>query len=69
MANVDHKIPGVRIYPDSTQLVVDDGLPMFLHGSISGRVSDFLYIFRCMMPVFAGLHFCRRFRSRHSERS
>ena len=40
------EIHGVRIYPKSVQVVQGKGAPIFVHGRVDDRVSDFFYIFR-----------------------
>ncbi len=48
------KIHGVRIYPQSVKVVPGKGSPIFVHGRVSEKCSDFFYIFRAFAPVLQG---------------
>ena len=47
-------IHGLRIYPQSVEVVRGDGAPIFVHGRVSEEWSDFFYIFRPLAPVLRG---------------
>ena len=40
------KIHGLRIYPQSVDVIRGHGAPIFVHGSVSDDCSDFFYTFR-----------------------
>ena len=48
------KIHGVRIYPQSVSVVPGKGAPIFVHGSVDDRCSDFFYIFRPIAALWHG---------------
>jgi hypothetical protein len=50
------KIHGVRIYPDSVDVVQGEGGPMYIRGSVTEECSDFFYIFRGIAALWRG-HF------------
>jgi hypothetical protein len=46
------KIHGVRIYPKSVSRVKGHGAPIFVHGSVDERITDFYYIFGPLAPLW-----------------
>ncbi len=48
------KIHGLRIYPQSVQVVRGVGAPIFVHGRVSEDCSDFFYAFRSLASVWRG---------------
>ena len=55
------KIHGVRIYPQSIDIVHGDAAQILLHGRASEEWSDFYYIFRSLSPVFRHHFFANDF--------
>jgi hypothetical protein len=48
------KIHGLRICPQSVNVLPGHGAPIFVHGSVSEECSDFFYIFRPLAPILRG---------------
>jgi hypothetical protein len=48
------KIHGVRVYPQSVEVVQGDGAPIFVHGSVVENCSDFFYTFRPLGSLWHG---------------
>jgi hypothetical protein len=55
------KIHGLRIYPQSVDILEGDGAPIFVHGSVSDDCSDFYYIFRPTAHLWCGHFFANDF--------
>jgi hypothetical protein len=55
------KIHGLRIYPQSVNLVRGAGTPIFIHGGVSEDYSDFFYAFRPLASVWRGHFFANVF--------
>ena len=55
------KIHGLRIYPQSVEVIKGDGAPILLHGSVVEDCSDFFYAFRCLAAVWRGHLFAKDF--------
>ena len=45
-----NSVPGIRFYPSSISVETNGGTPIFLHGTIQGKRSDFDYIFEPLYP-------------------
>ncbi len=61
------KIHGLRIYPQSVEVVKGDGAPIFVHGSVADDCSDFFYTFRALAPVWRGHFFAKDFGVSYGE--
>jgi hypothetical protein len=61
------RIHGVRIYPQSVDIVKGDGAPIFVHGRVADDCSDFFYTFRPLAPVWCGHFFARDFGVSYDE--
>jgi hypothetical protein len=48
------KIHGLRIYPQSVEVIRGNGAPIFVHGSVSEDCSDFFYTFRPLASMLRG---------------
>jgi hypothetical protein len=55
------KIHGLRIYPQSVEVIRGDGGPIFLHGRVSEDWSDFFYAFHPLASVWRGHFFANDF--------
>src|SRR6188768_2309556 len=62
------KIHGLRIYPQSVEVVRGDGAPIFVHGSVSDDCSDFFYTFRPLASVWRGHLFAETFGVSYDEK-
>ncbi|HWQ92076.1 MAG TPA: hypothetical protein VN673_10420 [Clostridia bacterium] len=62
------KIHGLRIYPQSVEVVRGDGAPIFVHGHVSEDCSDFFYTFRPMASVWRGHLFAETFGVSYDEK-
>ena|SRR5215469_3240411 len=60
------KIHGIRIYPQSVEVVRGFGAPIFVHGSVSDDCSDFFYTFRPLASLWRGHLFAKDF-TRYGE--
>ena len=47
-------IYGLRIYPQSVEVIRGQGSPIYVHSSVDEQYSDFFYIFRSFTPVLSG---------------
>jgi hypothetical protein len=61
------KIHGLRIYPQSVNVVKGDGAPIFVHGRVSENCSDFFYAFRPLTSVWRGHLFAKDFGVSYGE--
>ena len=55
------KIHGLRIYPQSVDIVRGAGSPIFVQGRVSEDCSDFFYAFRPLAPAWRGHFFAETF--------
>src|SRR5690242_10364921 len=55
------KIHGLRVYPQSVEVVRGHHAPIFVHGSVSDDCSDFFYTFRALAAVWQGHFFANHF--------
>jgi hypothetical protein len=55
------KIHGLRIYPQSVNVIRGDGAPIFVHGHVSEDCSDFYYAFRPTAHLWRGHYFANDF--------
>jgi hypothetical protein len=62
------KIHGIRIYPQSVEVVRGVGAPIFVHGSVSDDYSDFFYAFRPLAALWRGHVFANDFAVGYDER-
>jgi hypothetical protein len=62
------KIQGIRIYPQSVEVVRGVGAPIFVHGSVSDDYSDFFYAFRPLAALWRGHVFANDFAVGYDER-
>lgn len=62
------KIHGLRIYPQSVEVIRGDGAPIFVHGSVSENCSDFFYSFRPLAPAWHGHLFANEFGMSYDEK-
>jgi hypothetical protein len=53
------KIHGIRIYPQSVEIVPGEGAPIYVHGSVSEDCSDFFYTFRPLASSWCGHLFAK----------
>jgi hypothetical protein len=51
---IPREIHGLRVYPQSIEVVQGVGAPILVHGSVSDECSDFFYIFRPLAAVLRG---------------
>ncbi|MBD2101617.1 hypothetical protein [Leptolyngbya sp. FACHB-261] len=50
------KIHGLRVYPQSVEVIQGDSAPIFVHGSVSEDCSDFFYTYvSSLVQVFLPL--------------
>jgi hypothetical protein len=61
------KIYGLRIYPQSVEVVRGDGPTMYVHGSVSEDCSDFFYVFRSLATAWGGHLFAKDFDMSYDE--
>jgi hypothetical protein len=61
------KIHGLRIYPQSVEVVRGDGAPIYIHGRVSEDCSDFFYAFRSLAPAWSGHFFAKDFGVSYDE--
>ena len=61
-------IHGLRVYPQSVEVVGGDGAPIYVHGSVSDDCSDFFYTFRPLASVWHGHLFAETFGVSYDER-
>jgi hypothetical protein len=62
------KIHGIRIYPQSVEVVRGVDGPIFVHGSVSDDCSDFFYTFGPLASLWRGHVFADDFLIVHDER-
>ncbi|MDD1751052.1 MAG: hypothetical protein LUO89_14405 [Methanothrix sp.] len=55
------KIYGVRIYPQSVDVIQEGGAPIFVHGSVAEDCSNFFYIFSPLSSLWCGHFFADSF--------
>lgn len=61
------KIHGLRIYPQSVDVVRGVDAPIFVHGRVSEECSDFFYTFRPLAPHWRGHIFAETFGVSYDE--
>lgn len=62
------KIHGLRIYPQSVEVVRGNGAPIFFHGRVSEDCSDFFYVFRSLAAAWRGHFIANYFGVSYDER-
>ena len=60
-------IHGIRIYPQSVEVIQGHGAPIFLHGSVKKDCSDFFYIFSPLASRWRDHYFVKDFSLSPSE--
>lgn len=61
------EIHGLRIYPQSVEVIRGDGAPIFVHGRVSDDCSDFFYVFRPLVAAWRGHVFADSFGVSYDE--
>jgi hypothetical protein len=62
------KIHGVRIYPQSTEVVRGYGAPIYVHGRVSEECSDFYYTFGPLASLWQNHFFVKDFVGSYDEK-
>ena len=62
------KIHGLRIYPQSVEVIRGDGPPIFVHGRVNEDCADFFYAFRSLASAWRGHFFANDFGVSYDER-